>query len=35
VGHDQRGAIVLHQKWSRGQVSNCPIIKPPDGHITK
>jgi hypothetical protein len=20
VGHDQRGAIVLHQKWSRGQV---------------
>ena len=19
VGHDQRGAIVLHQKWSRGQ----------------
>src|SRR5450830_665908 len=21
VGHDQRGAIVLHQKWSRGQVA--------------
>jgi hypothetical protein len=20
VGHDQRGAIVLRQKWSRGQV---------------
>ena len=20
VGHDERGAIVLHQKWSRGQV---------------
>jgi transposase len=20
VGHDQHGAIVLHQKWSRGQV---------------
>jgi hypothetical protein len=20
MGHDQRGAIVLHQKWSRGQV---------------
>ena len=27
VGHDQRGAIVLRQKWSRGQVearlANC------------
>jgi hypothetical protein len=21
VGHDERGAIVLHQKWSRGQVA--------------
>jgi hypothetical protein len=21
VGHDQRGAIVLRQKWSRGQIS--------------
>jgi transposase len=28
VGHDQRGAIVLRQKWSRGQVEaglrTCP-----------
>ena len=22
VGHDQRGAIVLRQKWSRGQVES-------------
>ena len=27
VGHDQRGAIVLHQKWSRGQVSSTPRLK--------
>ena len=30
VGHDARGAIVLRQKWSRGQVAarlaNIPVI---------
>ena len=25
VGHDQRGAIVLWQKWSRGQVETRPV----------
>ena len=24
VGHDRRGAIVLRQKWSRGQVAGLP-----------
>jgi transposase len=24
VGHDERGAIVLRQKWSRGQVEARP-----------
>ena len=24
VGHDQRGAIVLRQKWSRGQMEAWP-----------
>ena len=27
VGHDQRGAIVLRQKWSRGQVET-PLANP-------
>ena len=34
VGHDERGAIVLRQKWSRGQVearfANMPDV--PDRH---
>ena len=33
VGHDERGAIVLRQKWSRGQVetrlSNIDPVHPP------
>ena len=28
VGLDRRGAIVLRQKWSRGQVENSPICRP-------
>ena len=34
VGHDERGAIVLHQKWSRGQVSRtvCQHAAVPDRH---
>jgi predicted butyrate kinase (DUF1464 family) len=28
VGHDERGAIVLRQKWSRGQVeARLPICR--------
>jgi len=42
VGHDARGAIVLRQKWSRGQVearlANIPPCliawKPASAHIT-
>jgi transposase len=32
VGHDERGAIVLHQKWSRGQVEArfCQYAAVPD-----
>jgi hypothetical protein len=31
VGHDQRGAIVLRQKWSRGQVgATCQPATVPD-----
>ena len=40
VGHDERGAIVLRQKWSRGQVearfANIPrrsVWKPASAHI--
>ena len=36
VGHDQRGAIVLRQKWSRGQVANTvrqPAAAPIRGRI--
>jgi transposase len=29
VGHDERGAIVLHQKWSRGQVAERFANLPP------
>jgi transposase len=29
VGHDQRGAIVLRQKWSRGQVETRLVNMPP------
>ena len=29
VGHDQRGAIVLRQKWSRGQVEARLANRPP------
>jgi transposase len=29
VGHDQRGAIVLRQKWSRGQVDARLANQPP------
>ena len=29
VGHDARGAIVLRQKWSRGQVEARLANKPP------
>ena len=29
VGHDERGAIVLHQKWSRGQVATRFANMPP------
>jgi transposase len=29
VGHDQRGAIVLRQKWSRGQVETRLANLPP------
>jgi transposase len=29
VGHDGRGAIVLRQKWSRGQVEARPANMPP------
>ena len=29
VGHDERGAIVLRQKWSRGQVRHdLPTCRP-------
>jgi transposase len=28
VGLDDRGAIVLRQKWSRGQVHDLPICRP-------
>jgi len=33
VGHDQRGAIVLHQKWSRGQVDFSPLMLFQHGHL--
>jgi hypothetical protein len=37
VGHDQRGAIVLRQKWSRGQVEtrlvNMPRLTPAAGRL--
>ena len=29
VGHDKSGAIVLRQKWSRGQVESCFANMPP------
>jgi hypothetical protein len=29
VGHDHRGAIVLRQKWSRGQVTACSLSGSP------
>ena len=34
VGHDERGAIVLRQKWSRGQVEGplCQYVAVPDRH---
>ena len=27
VGQNQRGAIVLRQKWSRGPVEACPLMR--------
>src|SRR5260221_59701 len=33
VGHDERGAIVLRQKWSRGQVEARFAANP--GHATR
>jgi transposase len=37
VGHDERGAIVLRQKWSRGQVearfANMPPCLVASAHI--
>ena len=34
VGHDQRGAIMLQEKWSRGQMGNtaCQPAAVPDRH---
>ncbi len=29
VGLDRRGAIVLRQKWSRGQIEARPVAMPP------
>ena len=40
VGHDERGAIVLRQKWSRGQVearlANMPAVpdRPPHARVS-
>jgi hypothetical protein len=32
VGHDERGAVVLRQKWSRGQVEARYYAAVPDRH---
>ena len=34
VGHDKRGAIVLRQKWSRGQVEALLANLPPSRSLT-
>jgi len=35
VGHDKRGAIVLRQKWSRGQVEPRLANMQPDGGLRR